>query len=162
MSTIISVSEKECSIKFDDGKILSLPKSSCVGFSPLPGMDVEVVFNGSNYIVKLAENSKFNANFNQRDDKFADCVNVRPFGVNNHRYIKASKVIYLLLLFFFGMFGLHRFYLGRIKSGIIYFLCSTVGSILILPPVIIFILLVVDFFKTLFKDTDEDGNTYLE
>lgn len=61
-----------------------------------------------------------------------------------------SKLATLLLCFFLGGFGAHRFYLGKIGTGILWLLtCGFCG-----------IGAVVDFFKICFnKITDKNGNT---
>lgn len=38
-----------------------------------------------------------------------------------------SKVVAALLSFFFGMLGIHRFYLGRIGSGVVMLICTVLG-----------------------------------
>ena len=40
-----------------------------------------------------------------------------------------SKVVAALLSFFLGMFGIHRFYLGRIGSGVVMLICAVFGWI---------------------------------
>lgn len=40
-----------------------------------------------------------------------------------------SKVAAALLSFFLGMFGIHRFYLGRVGSGVVMLICSILGWI---------------------------------
>lgn len=61
-----------------------------------------------------------------------------------------NKVVYCLLAFFFGGIGVHKFYAGKIGSGILYFLfCWT-----FVPAVVAFIELVV----ALCKKADVNGN----
>ncbi len=55
-----------------------------------------------------------------------------------------DKNIVVLLSFFLGMFGAHRFYLGQTKLGILYCVLSLVG--------ISFLLQIIDFFVFLFMD----------
>lgn len=38
-----------------------------------------------------------------------------------------NRVVYILLAFFFGMIGVHRFYAGHAFAGICYLLCSIIG-----------------------------------
>ncbi|CAL4867612.1 MULTISPECIES: TM2 domain-containing protein [Asticcacaulis] len=49
-----------------------------------------------------------------------------------------NKYIAALLAFFLGMWGVHKFYLGKNTAGIIMLLCGTIGWIfLCIPPLII-------------------------
>ena len=38
-----------------------------------------------------------------------------------------NRVVYILLAFFFGTIGVHRFYAGHAFAGICYLLCSIIG-----------------------------------
>ncbi|MDU2930326.1 TM2 domain-containing protein, partial [Negativicoccus succinicivorans] len=38
-----------------------------------------------------------------------------------------NRVVYILLAFFFGTLGVHRFYAGHAFAGICYLLCSIIG-----------------------------------
>jgi len=55
-----------------------------------------------------------------------------------------DKNIVVLLSFFLGMFGAHRFYLGQTKLGILYCVLSLVGISVLLQ--------IIDFFIFLFMD----------
>lgn len=44
-----------------------------------------------------------------------------------------SIVVYVILAFFFGIYGVHRLYAGKIGSGVTMLLMSTVGFFLIVP-----------------------------
>lgn len=44
-----------------------------------------------------------------------------------------SMGIYLLLVWFFGIFGVHKFYAGKTNQGIAMLLMGTIGWLLILP-----------------------------
>lgn len=61
---------------------------------------------------------------------------------------KKSGIICLLLCFFFGIFGVHRFYVGKIKTGIVTLL--TLGAIGLWPLIDLLMLLQNSF-------TDADG-----
>ena len=37
-------------------------------------------------------------------------------------YSSKSRMVALILCIFFGFFGVHRFYLGKVPTGILYFL----------------------------------------
>ncbi len=150
MAKITAVSETSVTVQFDDGKTKDLPLAACQGFMPLPGMEVEVVLEGDNFILKQVLNSNFN-NTSASDEP-------RPFVATDKEKVKVNKIVYLLLAFFLGAFGIHRFFAGRVTSGVIYLLCSTVGAIIIIPPFIIIILVIIDFVKAVMSPADANGN----
>ena len=51
------------------------------------------------------------------------------------RYREHNKYVAALLAFFLGVFGVHRFYLGRVGSGVAMLIltCTVVGSIVSVP-----------------------------
>ena len=57
-----------------------------------------------------------------------------------------SKLIAYVLWFFLGGFGVHRFYLGRIKTGIAQALLALSGIFLLVPLITLLIWLLVDIF----------------
>ena len=68
-----------------------------------------------------------------------------------------SKVAAALLSFFLGMFGIHRFYLGRVGSGAAMLILTIVGWLttgIIVGMVLLFVVGiwdVIDFFRILFN-----------
>lgn len=56
-----------------------------------------------------------------------------------------SIVVYLILAWFLGIFGIHRFYAGKNGSGLAMLLMGTIGWILIIPPIIAGVWALVDF-----------------
>ena len=61
-----------------------------------------------------------------------------------------NKTVYLLLAFFLGGFGIHKFYAGKIGTGIAFILFSWT----FIPALIALI----EFFVALFKTADSMGN----
>lgn len=61
-----------------------------------------------------------------------------------------NKMVYLLLAFFLGGLGVHKFYAGKIGAGVIYLLFSWSG----IPTIISLI----EFFVGLFQVADANGN----
>lgn len=57
-----------------------------------------------------------------------------------------SKLVAYLLWFFLGGFGVHRFYLGRIKTGIAQALLAVSGMFLLVPLIPLLIWLIADIF----------------
>ena len=63
-----------------------------------------------------------------------------------------NKGVALLLIIFLGVFGAHKFYLGNIKTGVLYLVLSITG--------ITFILALLDFFIMLFTSTAQFEKKY--
>ncbi|MBO5834388.1 MAG: NINE protein [Alphaproteobacteria bacterium] len=56
-----------------------------------------------------------------------------------------TALVYILLAFFVGCWGVHKFYAGRTGEGIAMLLMGTIGWLLILPGVAVCIWAFVDF-----------------
>lgn len=66
-----------------------------------------------------------------------------------------SKVVTALLCFFLGGMGIHRFYVGKIPSGLVMMFLSIFGFVLYLPLIVVGIWSLVDFIIIIcgyFKD----------
>lgn len=57
-----------------------------------------------------------------------------------------SGTLIFLMGLFFGCWGIHQFIAGNTKRGLVYLLCATLGSFLIVPVLVIFILVLIDLF----------------
>lgn len=72
---------------------------------------------------------------------------------NEHYGRPVNKVVFLVLCWFLGGIGVHKFYIGENTKGILYLLfCWT-----LIPS----LLALITFFITLFKPADQNGNLYL-
>lgn len=56
-----------------------------------------------------------------------------------------SVLVYVLLAFFLGGLGVHKFYAGRNGEGVAMLLMGTIGWLLIIPGIIVWIWALVDF-----------------
>ncbi len=78
-----------------------------------------------------------------------------------------SKVVAALLSFFLGMFGIHRFYLGRAGSGAAMLILTIVGWLttgIIIGMILLFIVGiwdVIDFFRILFNSLSDSQDRKL-
>ncbi len=72
------------------------------------------------------------------------------------RRARKDKIAAALLAFFLGIFGIHRFYLGRVGSGIVMLLltCTLVGMI------VTGIWSLIDFIRYLVMDNEEFHERY--
>lgn len=149
MAKIIKVNGNIISIGTNDGGIKEI-RSTDISFVPNVGDEVEIYETENDLIVTKKEekahdssNSGININLSNNQNGY------QPMYVANNTKA-VNKVVYCLLAFFFGGIGVHKFYAGKIGSGILYFLfCWT-----FVPAVVAFIELVV----ALCKKADVNGN----
>ena len=74
----------------------------------------------------------------------------------------SKKVAAALFAFFFGVFGVHKFYLGYTKQGVIMLLTFVFGFILLgLPSFVIAIIAFIEFILYLTKSDAEFEQTYV-
>lgn len=95
-----------------NGETLTLPRSQ-FGFDPIVGAEVELYRNGEEYIVAPATSTTMGIQ--------TQGFKVREGG-DRSGTIKVNKIIYILLAFFLGSFGIHKFYEGKNIKGVIYLL----------------------------------------
>ena len=72
-----------------------------------------------------------------------------------------SKIVAGLLALFLGGFGIHKFYLGYTKPGIIMVLCGTIGWVIVIPGAINLIIAFIEAITYLTKDDVEFESTYI-
>ena len=79
-----------------------------------------------------------------------------------------NRVVYILLAFFFGTIGVHRFYAGHAFAGICYLLCSIIGWSLTWFLGIGFIILCIelifclyDIVRAAFASADANGQIHV-
>ena len=73
-----------------------------------------------------------------------------------------SRHVAGLLAIFLGCFGVHKFYLGNVKMGIVYLLCSTLGSVLVLPALVVLVVSVVEGIRYLITDDLRFQQLYID
>ncbi len=149
MAKIIKVNDDIVSIGTDEGGIKEVRKTD-INFIPNIGDEVEVYETENNTIVtkkekKIENNSNGGININVSNNQ----NNAQPMYVANNTKA-VNKVIYCILAAFLGGIGVHKFYAGKIGTGILYLIfCWT-----FIPSTIAFI----EFIIALCKKADTNGN----
>lgn len=134
MSEILEINGKIVKIGEDNGNITKLPLAALQFSNPIVGNKVRVYKDGENVIVKREEMSSGNLVTNVGDRR------------------KVNKIAYILLTFFLGGLGVHRFMRGQIGLGILMLLFGwlTLG-----------IWWLVDFIISLVKLSAYPGEDYI-
>ncbi len=153
MSKVISVKEDIIQIGTDDGKIKEVRKED-VNFDAKIGDKVDIFENDSTVIVTKTEEKKEETT-NQSSGINVNINNSNTNGTNSGVYQDYSKkvvnkIVYLVLAFFLGGIGVHKFYAGKIGAGICYLLFCWTG----IPAIIAFI----EFIVAIFAKSDSNGN----
>lgn len=149
MAKIIKIKNDVVVIGMDDKSLKEVRIDDCE-FTPEVGMEVEIFGNETTVVVHRVEKVV--------EKDLEKGINIKIDNSNNAPYTApvyvggkvVNKTVYLLLAFFLGGFGIHKFYVGKIGAGIGYILFSWT----FIPAFIAFI----EFFIALFKTADSMGN----
>ena len=148
MPKVIEVTDDIISIGLENGRMKEVLREECK-FNPRLGDEVEIYeSDDENRIIVVKKEPVYNTH----------PINNNIYNDNTYyvakRGKKVDKLLYCLLALFFGYFGVHQFYAGNTKKGLLYlFFCWSY---------IPFILALIDFFKGLFKSTDMNGRILIE
>lgn len=72
-----------------------------------------------------------------------------------------NRIVAALLAFFLGVFGVHKFYLGKSKAGLIMLLCGTIGWLLVLPGLFASITAFIEFIIYLVTSDEDFDRRYV-
>ena len=154
MNKILSISQDIIQIGTDDGRIKEVRRED-VKFDPVVGDKVDLFENETSIIVTKAEEAPkvenqpngngINININNENTN----TNPNPVYYGEGKKV-VNKWIYVLLAFFLGGIGAHKFYAGKIGAGVCYLLfCWT-----FIPGFIAFI----EFIVAICSKPDSNGN----
>lgn len=72
-----------------------------------------------------------------------------------------NKWVAAILAFFFGIWGIHKFYLGKTNAGIIMLLCGTIGWFVVLPGLAVMLVSFIELIIYLFKSEQQFHEDYV-
>lgn len=134
MSEILEINGNVAKVGKDDGSMIELPIATLHFPDPKVGDKVRVYKDGNTYIVKREESTAGSIVVNDGDRR------------------RINKAVYILITFFLGWLGVHRFMRGQIGLGILMILFGllTFG-----------IWWLVDFIISLVKLSSYPGDDYI-
>lgn len=148
MAKIIKINGDIVSIGTNDGGIKEV-RTTDINFIPNVGDEVEIYETEGDLIVTKKEekkepnNSGININVSNNQN-----VGQPMYIANNTKAV--NKVVYCILAFFLGFIGVHKFYAGKIGTGILFllFFWTCIPAFIAL----------IDFIVGLCKKADANGN----
>ena len=148
MGKIIKINGDIVSIGTNEGGIKEV-RISDINFTPTIGDEVDVYETEGNIIVTKKETQQQNPNSGININVGSNQGNGNPVYIaNNSKAV--NKVVYCVLAIFLGGIGVHKFYAGKIASGVLYLLfCWT-----LIPSFIALI----EFIIAICKPADVNGN----
>ncbi|WP_031579101.1 TM2 domain-containing protein [Ruminobacter sp. RM87] len=79
----------------------------------------------------------------------------------NVQTVTVDKLVYILLAFFLGALGVHKFYAGQIGMGIIY-LVMCLASFLVIPGLVLLVCVWWEIIVAAMANADENGRITLK
>lgn len=144
MAKILNVDLKnsDVTVGMDDGSAVHVSLKE-FSFIPQVNSTVEIYKDGDSYVVNQATNALSNNNSNDS---------------NHGGTVVISRVTYVLLAWFLGLFGAHKFYQGNIGIGFAYLAISIIGSFLLfIGPLAVAVFTLLDVIEAL-KAKSVEGN----
>lgn len=79
----------------------------------------------------------------------------------NVQTVTVDKLVYILLAFFLGALGVHKFYAGQIGMGIVY-LVMCLASFLVIPGLVLLVCVWWEIIVAAMANADENGRITLK
>lgn len=158
MGEIIKVEFDSVVVGLDDGSVIRVNISN-INFIPEIGNKVRVFKDENGYLIsKINEQKPKNENMVYRQPVSNNTYTSNKENITNNYYIghqgkAVNKIAYALLAFFLGGIGAHKFYAGKIGTGILYLIFAWT----FIPSIIAFI----EFIIALTKPSNENGEIYV-
>jgi TM2 domain-containing membrane protein YozV len=133
MSEILVIGDSTVKIGDDNGTVTELPLASLHFSNPAVGDKVRIYKDGDAFIVK-------------REETLANSI-----VANDGDRRKVNKIVYILLAFFLGGIGVHRFMRGQVGLGIL--MIITAGGFGVWT--------LIDFIISLVKLSSYPGDDYI-
>ena len=153
MAKIVKIENEIVLIGTDDGGIQEVRISDC-NFEPTIGDEVEVFSTEMKTIVIKKETTAQVSNNNDLQGGININVSNNNTVPTSPLYVTSSKavnkVVYCVFALFLGGIGIHKFYAGKIGTGILFLLFCWTWIPLIIS--------VIDFLIALCKPADTNGN----
>ncbi|WP_428087366.1 TM2 domain-containing protein [Candidatus Thioglobus sp.] len=140
----------------------------------MKGKILEYNEEGRNGIISADDGSRYKLDISEwKGSSIPKAGNKVDFSVNGENaasiYAESAladgaskRIIAALFAFFLGVFGAHKFYLGRTKEGVIMLLVFLLGFVLFgLPSLIIAIIAFVEFVLYLIKSDEQFEQLYV-
>ena len=135
MAKILTINSSKVQIGTDDNKIIEAPIAALNFSNPQVGESVIIYQNGKQIIVARA-----------------DSMMSKVYGATADGQRHVNKILYVLLSFCVGGFGVHRFLRGQIGLGVL---------MIFLNPLTLGIWWLVDFIIGLVKLTEFPGDDFV-
>ena len=152
MAKVIKVENEVVMIGADDGSIREVRKSDCYS-DVAPGDEVDMFSDETKTVVIKKETRQ---PFDQEDSQKSVNIQISNSNSNvpaNPIYVTSSKavnkVLYCILAFFLRWLGVHKFYAGKIGTGLLFLVFCWTG----IPAIIA----IFDFIIGLCKSSDVNG-----
>lgn len=153
MAKIIKIKDTVVYVGLENGSIKEV-RMEDLNFDPQINDEVDI-FETETEVIVTKVNTKSENNY----DQFKSGINIhvnntqgsnsQPIYVANNTKA-VNKVAYCILALFLGGLGIHKFYAGKIGTGILYFVFSWT----FIPAVVAFF----EFIIAIFKSSDQNGN----
>ena len=147
MAKIIEVSNGIVSVGTDNGGIKEV-RIMDLNFNPIVGDEVDIFETETKTVISKKEVKQDTTANGGININLSNSNNAPVYVANGTKAV--NKVVYCILAFLLGGLGIHKFYAGKIGTGIVFILFCWTG----IPEIIGFI----DFIIGLTKTADANGN----